>query len=175
MKVSSRISARLLGWCLIALLLTGLSTTVATATVDYARQTGQPCGACHVRAEGGGELNPQGIAYARGGYQWPIPEDVTPYTPSNLVKVSRLIVGYIHLTVAIIWFGTIFYVYIVLRPRRLTTGVPKTEGTIGWISIGVMAVTGIVLTILRYRETGSVFVGTFGVVFIIKLAQFAWI
>ena len=81
---------------------------------------------------------------------------------SPLAKAARLVVGYIHLTVSVIWFGTIFYVHIVLRPRRLTTGIPKTEGAIGWISIGVMAVTGVVLTILRYLETGIELVGESG-------------
>lgn len=171
-KVRSRTLVVLLAGLLIAFVAAVLSTSVATATADYAWQTGQPCGACHVRPEGGGELDPQGIAYVRGGYQWPIPEGVEPYTPSNLVRVSRLIVGYIHLTVAVIWFGTIFYIHIVVRPQQLRTGIPRVEGTIGWISIGVMAATGIVLTVLRYLETGSVFSGTFGVVFIIKLVQF---
>ncbi len=168
----SRTPVILVGWFLIALLLTVLSASTASATVEYARQTGQPCGACHVRPEGGGELDPQGIAYARGGYQWPIPEGVEPYAASGLVKTLRLIVGYIHLTVTVIWFGTIFYIHIVVRPQQLRTGIPRTEGRIGWISIGLIAVTGSVLTILRYLETGSVFSGTFGTVFIIKLALF---
>jgi predicted heme/steroid binding protein len=124
-----------------------------------------------VRPEGGGELNTQGIAYARGGYQWPIPEGVQVYTPSNLAKTFRLIVGYIHITVAVIWFGTIFYMHVVVGPRQLRTGVPRAEGIIGWVSIGLMGATGTGLTIFRYGETGSVFSGTFGTVFIIKLIQ----
>jgi predicted heme/steroid binding protein len=89
-----------------------------------------------------------------------------------LVKTLRLIVGYIHLTVAVIWFGAIFYIHIIVGPHQLTTGIPRREGAIGWISIGAMAVTGIVLTVLRRLETGVVFSGTFGTVFIIKLVQF---
>ncbi|UCC61891.1 MAG: hypothetical protein JSV36_13995, partial [Anaerolineae bacterium] len=172
MKARSRTLVTLAAWFVIALVLVALFGARTVATVDYARQTGQPCGACHVRPEGGGELDAQGIAYARGGYQWPIPEGIKPYTPSNLMKTLRLIVGYIHLTVTVLWFGTIFYIHIAVKARRLTTGVPKTESIMGWAGIGLMAVTGSVLTLFRYLETGSVFAGTFGTVFILKLAQF---
>ena len=146
MRVRSRPWIVLLIWSSTALILTILLNARATATVEYARQTGQPCSACHTRPEGGGELNAQGLAFARGGYQWPVPEDVAPYSPSNLAKVLKLVVGYIHLTVAVIWFGTIFYIHIVVRPQQLTTGIPRMEGMLGWIGIGTMAVTGIVLT-----------------------------
>jgi predicted heme/steroid binding protein len=101
-----------------------------------------------------------------------MPEDIEPYIPSNLARALRLIVGYIHLTVTVLWFGTIFYIHIVVRPQQLTTGIPLVQGIIGWASIGVMAVTGIALTLLRFFETGSVFSGTFGLVFGIKLALF---
>jgi len=157
---------------IVALVAFGLVRSTTVATVDYARQAGQPCAVCHVRPEGGGELSATGAAYARGGYQWPIPEGVEPYTPSNLVKTIRLIVGYIHVMVAVIWFGAIFYIHLVVSPSQLRTGIPVREGTIGWVSIALMATTGTVLTVLRYLETGAVFSGTFGTVFIIKLAQF---
>jgi predicted heme/steroid binding protein len=161
----------LVGWVLVAFLLTNLLNTRSLATVDYARETGQPCSACHVRPEGGGELKALGIAYARGGYQWPVRDDVPRYTPSNLARTLKMIVGYVHLTVAVIWFGAIFYIHLVVRPQQLRTGIPRTEGIIGWASIMTMGVTGTVLAVFRYLETGSVFSGVFGTVFIIKLAQ----
>jgi hydroxylamine dehydrogenase len=172
MRRHSRTLVALVGGFTLTLVITALLGSTASATVDYARQTGQPCGACHVRPEGGGELNAQGVAYARGGYQWPIPEGVASYTPSNLMRTLKLIVGYVHLTVAVIWFGAIFYIHIVVRPQQLSTGVPKVQGILGWVSIGLMTATGIALTLYRYLETGSVFVGTFGTVFVIKLVQF---
>lgn len=172
MKARARILVLLCGWLLIAVFVTALLGSEAGATVEYARQTGQPCGTCHVRPEGGGKLTPVGIAYARGGYQWPVPEDVTAYSPSNLVKTLKLIVGYIHVVVTVIWFGTIFYIHIIVKPQQLTTGIPRREGTIGWISMAIMLVTGVALTVFRYLEVGSVFTGTFGTVFIIKLVQF---
>jgi predicted heme/steroid binding protein len=171
-RASLRTLATVLGWSLIALALGSLSTSVVNATADYARQTGQPCGSCHMRPEGGGELSAQGIAYARGGYQWPVPEGVESYTPSRGMRLLRLLVGYIHLTVTVLWFGTIFYIHIVVRPQQLTTGIPRLQGLIGWVSIGLMAVTGIVMTLYRRLETGAVFVGAFGTVLIIKLVLF---
>jgi len=173
MRSYSRVLVTMCGWILIAAFLAILSRSSVLATVDYARQTGQPCSTCHTRPEGGGELTPLGVAYARGGYQWPVPEDLEVYTPSNWARTLRLIAGYLHVAVTAVWFGTIFYIHIVVKPQQLTTGIPRAEGIIGWISIAVVLVTGVGLTIFRYLETGSVFTGTFGTVFIIKLAQFA--
>jgi len=154
---------------LIVLLGTVLWTSDVWAWPDYAQQTGQPCSTCHVRPEGGAELNAVGLAYAQSGYVWPVPEDVEVSAPSNLSRTVKLIAGYIHLVLAVIWFGSVFYIHLVVRPQQLTTGVPRREGIIGWIGIVVMLVTGLILTIFRYLETGSVFTGTFGTVFIIKL------
>jgi len=37
----------------------------AQATVAYARQTGRPCGYCHVRSAGGGRLTEDSAAFAK--------------------------------------------------------------------------------------------------------------
>jgi len=173
-----RTSRRLVLAC--TLLLTALTAwallrSVAVATVDYARQTGQPCPVCHERPEGGGALTATGAAFVRGGYQWPLPagiEATAGQVPYRIPRAIRLIVGYIHLATAVAWFGTIFYVHVVVRVKQLSTGIPRMERRIGWISIAIMAVSGTVLTLYRYQETGTVFAGTFGTVFIIKLAQY---
>ncbi|MBN1401500.1 MAG: hypothetical protein JXA74_11725, partial [Anaerolineae bacterium] len=172
MKVRSRAVVFSAASLILVYILGSLFRFASVATVDYARQTGQPCGTCHVRPEGGGELDATGAAFAQGGYQWPIAEGIKPYTPSNLAKTLRLILGYVHLTVAVIWFGTIFYIHIVVRPQQIMTGIPKTQAILGWIGIATMAATGTGLAVLRHLETGSVFQGSFGAVFIIKLALF---
>jgi predicted heme/steroid binding protein len=155
-----------------SLLLTALLVSNASATVDHARKTGQSCATCHTSPEGGGELSATGRAYARSGYQWPVPQGTELYTPSRLAKILKLAVGFVHAVVAVIWFGSIFYIHIVVKPQRLTTGVPRVEGIIGWVSIALITLTGIALTLFRYLEVGSVFTGTFGTVFVIKLVQF---
>ncbi len=176
MRVRSRLLVVLCSSLLIAIFLAVLLRSSALATPDYARQTGEPCSTCHTRPEGGADLTAVGVAFARGGYQWPVPEEPEEpevYTPSNLARVLKFIARYTHLTVSVILFGTIFYVQVVVKPQRLTTGVPRAEGIIGWVSIVIMLLTGIALTIFRYLEMGSVFTGTFGTVFIIKLVQVA--
>ena len=79
MRARSRLLVLLCSWFLITLVVTAFFKPRAIATTEYARQTGQPCVACHTRPEGGGELNTQGLAYVRGGYQWPVPAGVEVY------------------------------------------------------------------------------------------------
>jgi hydroxylamine dehydrogenase len=163
------------GLFLVVIVWAALPTPRTVATADYARQTGQPCPVCHERPEGGGPLSATGAAFVRGGDQWPIPEGVgsaQAQVPARIPRVIRLIVGYVHLATAVAWFGTIFYVHFIVGAKQLTSGLPKTERTVGWISIVIMTITGTVLTLYRYQETGTVFTGSFGTVFVIKLFQF---
>ncbi len=153
---------------------TAFPRPAARATPDYAASTGQPCGICHTSPEGGGALTAKGAAYVKGGYVWPVPEGVVaPAPPSSpVLSVIKLIVGYIHLLTAVLWFGTILYIQFFVKPKQLTTGIPKAERKLGLISIAIMGVSGVILTILRYLNTGTVFSGTWGTVFAIKLAQY---
>ena len=48
MNGRSRTLLMVFGWVLVAFLFTTVLNTRTFATVDYARETGQPCGACHV-------------------------------------------------------------------------------------------------------------------------------
>lgn len=48
------------------MVLSGITiTTAAKATPQFASQTGQPCGACHVNAAGGGKLTAKGEAFKK--------------------------------------------------------------------------------------------------------------
>lgn len=151
-----------------------LPRQVSHATPDYAARTGQPCGICHVAPEGGGALTSKGAAYVKGGYVWPIPAGVTAPNPptSPALNVLKLVVGYIHLFTAVLWLGTILYVHLMVKPQNLTTGLPRAERKLGWISIAIMGISGVILTTLRYVNTGTIFPGTWGKVFLIKLAQY---
>ncbi len=144
------------------------------ATPDYAARTGQTCGVCHLSPQGGGGLSAAGSSYVRGGYQWPIPQGVSTPTVTLPVwtRALKLIIGYVHLFTAVLWFGTILYIHLLVKPQQLTTGIPKAERTVGWIGIVIMGVTGVVLTLFRQFDTGAVFVGTWGRVFAIKLVQY---
>jgi len=137
------------------------------ATTEYARQTGMGCSYCHIEAIGGGELTSEGKRFLddlriKGLYR--------PLTKTQ--KVVRFIIGYIHLIVAIAWFGTILYVHILLKPAYAARGLPKGELMLGWISIGLLAITGTLLSISRIPTWHALFNTRFGILLSLKIFLF---
>ena len=144
-----------------------LTPSISSATTEYARQTGMECKECHVAAIGGGPLTKEGEKFltemkVKGLYR-PL---------SNTQKVVRFFIGYIHLLTAIVWFGTIFYVHILLKPAYAARGLPKGELFLGWISIAILTVTGILLTIARIPSWKVLFTTRFGILLSIKIFLF---
>ena len=70
------------------------------------------------------------------------------------------------------WFGTILYVHLLLKPAYAARGLPRGELLVGWGSIVVMAVTGTVLTAYRIPTWDALFHTRFGVLLTIKIAVF---
>jgi predicted heme/steroid binding protein/uncharacterized membrane protein len=144
-----------------------LSPAPAQATPNYARQTSYDCGKCHVDVIGGGKLTPVGEAFlgslkAKGQYR----------QLSTTQHIVRLTVGYLHLLAAIVWFGTILYVHVLLKPAYASKGLPKGELRLGWLSMLTLLVTGILLTIARMPNLAA-FTGTrFGILLTVKIALF---
>ncbi len=139
----------------------------AMATTEYARQTGKGCSYCHIEAIGGGELTSEGKRFLddlriKGLYR--------PLTKTQ--RVVRFIIGYIHLIVAIAWFGTILYVHILLKPAYAARGLPKGELMLGWISIGLLAITGTLLSISRVPTWHALFNTRFGILLSLKILLF---
>lgn len=139
----------------------------ALATTEYARQTGKDCSYCHLARIGGGELTAEGKKFLedlkiKGLYR--------PLTKTQ--RVVRLIVGYIHLLIAIAWFGTIIYVHILLKPAYAARGLPKGELVLGWISIIALAITGTLLSIARIPSWHALFSTRFGILLSIKVILF---
>ncbi|HEX9113800.1 MAG TPA: CopD family protein, partial [Nitrospirota bacterium] len=137
------------------------------ATPDYARRTGYDCRRCHVDVIGGGALTETGKQFLKelkseGLYR--------PLTTAQ--HTIRLVVGYLHMLAAIIWFGTIMYVHVLLKPAYASKGLPKGELRLGWISMIVILVTGILLTIARMPSWGAFFTTRFGVLLSIKIFLF---
>jgi len=125
------------------------------------------CKECHVEAIGGGPLTHAGQQFLadmklKGLYR-PL---------STMQKIVRFWIGYIHLLTAIVWFGTIFYVHILLKPAYAAKGLPKGELFLGWISIIIMSITGVLLTIARIPAWNVLFTTRFGVLLSIKIALF---
>jgi predicted heme/steroid binding protein/uncharacterized membrane protein len=139
----------------------------ASATPDYARQTGLECQQCHVDVIGGGPLTAIGKQYletikSRGLYR--------PLTMTQ--HVIRLIVGYLHMLAAIIWFGTIMYVHVLLKPAYASKGLPKGELRLGWLSMIVILITGTLLTVARIPSWEAFLTTRFGVLLGIKIFLF---
>ncbi len=139
----------------------------ATATPEYAKQTGFECGKCHIDVIGGGKLTADGERFfaelkARGQLRH----------LSTMQHVVRLFVGYLHMLTAIIWFGTIMYVHLLLKPAYASKGLPKGELRLGWLSMAVIAVTGTLLTIARMPDLHAFVATRFGILLTIKIGLF---
>jgi predicted heme/steroid binding protein/uncharacterized membrane protein len=138
------------------------------ATEEFAEQTGQDCAYCHIESAGGGELTEQGEAFvasqAAAG---------TPVTPSGFARLLRLLVGSLHLLTAVFWFGTIFYVHLVLKPAYAAKGLPRGEVRVGLVSMAVMTITGLYLTWIRFDSWHSLVDTRFGQLLLVKVGLFA--
>ena len=98
------------------------SVGIASATEQVADETGYDCGYCHLDPSGGGELTPAGTLYLEHAVQ-----AGSAKATGLAVKLFRLLVGYLHLLFAVLWFGTILYVHIVLKPVYAAKGLPAGE------------------------------------------------
>ena len=139
----------------------------AGATPDYAKQTGYECGKCHVDVIGGGKLTPVGEAFlesqkAQGRYR----------ELSTTQHLVRLAVGYLHMLAAIMWFGTILYVHLLLKPAYASKGLPKGELRLGFMSMLIVLVTGILLTVARMPNLAAFTTTRFGVLLGVKIFLF---
>ena len=134
------------------------------ATEIYAEQTGKSCSACHLDPGGGGELTAAGrefaatLATGADGVQLPV-----------WSRTLRFAAGYLHLLTAILWFGTILYVHLVLKPAYAAGGLPRGEGRVGLVSMAVMGVTGLLLSHYRVPSLDMLLHTRFGVLLLAKV------
>ena len=140
----------------------------AMATEEFAAQTGHECGYFHLDSAGGGELTAHGRTFAARQAA-----AGRPVVPSAFVRVTRLLVGYLHLFTAVFWFGTIFYVHLILKPAYASKGLPRGEVRVGLVSMGVMAASGLYLTWLRVDSWHSLIDTRFGLLLLVKVGLFA--
>jgi len=141
--------------------------TRGMTTPDYAKQTGYECGKCHVDVFGGGKLTTVGDAFlgslkAKGHYR----------QLTTTQHVVRLLIGYLHMMAAIMWFGTILYVHLLLKPAYASKGLPKGELRLGFISMFVVLATGVLLTIARMPSFSAFTTTRFGILLGIKIVLF---
>jgi len=144
-----------------------LTPQLASATEEYAGQTGQACAVCHLDPGGGGELTPSGKVFAATRH-------TAAEAPARgpLAKLFRLMVGYLHILTAIFWFGTILYVHLILKPAYAAGGLPRGEVRVGLISMIVMGVSGTILVYYRVTSLDSLLQTRFGILLLIKIALY---
>lgn len=150
-------------FCALALL-----PSPGSGTEEYAAQTGKRCGTCHLDPSGGGELTPEGEAYRQNPAEAgrAVPE------PSRWRHTVRFVAGFLHLFTAVLWFGTILYVHLLLKPSYASHGLPRGELMVGWGSIIVIALTGVVLTVFRIRSPGDLLHTRFGILLTVKIVLY---
>ena len=146
-----------------------LFTSQGNTTEEYADTTGSECKVCHIDPLGGGELTEIGQGYLLS---------MSPETLQNeknsgqASRVIRLIFLYIHITTAFLWFGTILYVHLVLKPAYASKGLPSGEVKVGLVSMVIMALTGIVLTYYKVPSLSLLFSSNFGILLLAKIIIF---
>lgn len=161
-------------YCFLLITTIYLQPLTCCATEIYARQTGKSCSACHLDPGGGGELTAAGKEFAAarsGGAKSEAPASVpgeSAAKPGLAVKVVRFIAGYLHLITAILWFGTILYVHLVLKPAYAAGGLPRGEVRVGVGSMAVMGVTGLILTHFRVTSPEILLHTRFGILLLVK-------
>lgn len=139
----------------------------AWAKPEYAEKTGQVCFSCHVSADGG-ELNRIGEAFKAGGYAWPVKEaSHAPYV--TIEKNARSVIGFLHLIAGFMWFGTILYVHILLKPAYAAKGLPRGEVKIGLASMAVVGLSGVALTMSRVSGFGVLLESRWGALLLAKI------
>jgi len=138
------------------------------ATEDFARETGRACVGCHLDPSGGGELNSAGKAFLAGRAE----AGKTPPVSSPFHRGVRFAAGFLHLLTAVMWFGTILYVHLLLKPAYASRGLPRGELIVGWGSIVLIAVTGSILTFYRVPSTDALLHTRFGMLLMAKIAIF---
>ncbi len=139
----------------------------AYSRIEYADETGRECSYCHVSENGGPRLTREGENYKKK-----IIEEGKYKEPSRLSRVVLLIAGFLHMITAVMWFGTILYIHIILKPKYAAGGIPRGELKIGWVSMLIMLGTGIILTAHRFPTLRSLTGSSSGILLLVKIGLF---
>ena len=153
---------------LLIFVIAGFSQRIA-ALPDYAEASRQGCLICHFD-EDGGDLNDSGLEFAASGYVWPPRGGYRILGP--LRKPIRFVIGYFHILSAFIWFGTILYVHIMLKPKYADHGLPKGEVWLGLVSMFTVGISGALLTLSKIRSLDILWQSPWGNVLILKISLY---
>jgi predicted heme/steroid binding protein len=67
------------------------------------------------------------------------------------------------------WFGTILYVHLILRPGYAARGLPKAEVALGMVSMIIVGITGVLLTISKIRSLDVLYSSPWGITLSVKI------
>lgn len=136
------------------------------ATPDYAEDTKQGCLICHLE-EDGGDINETGLEFSASGYVWPPVGGYRVLGPVR--KTVRFAFGVFHIIAGFMWFGTILYVHLILRPGYASRGLPKSEVALGMVSMVIVGITGVLLTISKIRSLDVLYSSPWGITLSVKI------
>ena len=108
----------------------------------------------------------EGVSRRAGGSR----ESAPVFLPVS--PLVRFAAGFLHLLTAVMWFGTILYVHLLLKPAYASHGLPRGELIVGWGSIALIAVTGTILTFYRVPSTDVLLHTRFGQLLMAKISIF---
>lgn len=140
---------------------------LAWATPEHSARSGQGCGTCHISGQGGA-LTEQGLEYAASGYVWPPVGGYRVLGP--IKKPVRFVIGLLHIVSSFIWFGTILYVHLLLKPAYALRGLPRGEVLMGLGSMATVGITGVLLTLSRIKGLSVLVESPWGIVLTVKIA-----
>ena len=146
-----------------------LYASPGNTTEEYAESTGTACEACHIDSLGGGKLTEFGKGYLLSISPKVLQKNNVRGVASRAIKLVFL---YIHITTAFLWFGTILYVHLVLKPAYASKGLPSGEVKVGIVSMAIMAITGVVLTYYKVPSFSLLFSSSFGLLLLAKIIIF---
>lgn len=168
-----------------------LAVTPATATPQFASETGKDCGYCH--ATPGGPLTAEGRAFRDNGFVLPATTTgptttgpTTPGTPSTtdqavgqpptapgpilaLPAWLRTLLLWAHLAAVVAWLGAIIFVHLVQTPKVAGQGIPRGYLKLAWPSIVVLGVSGALLTLGDITGLGVLTDGRWGRLLLTKI------
>jgi predicted heme/steroid binding protein len=140
---------------------------VGVGTEEYAEQTRKECSQCHVDPSGGAELTAEGKTFAKDL------EIKGLYTlTTSKERPIKIVIGFLHMMTAFVWFGSILYIHLFLKPAYVSRGIPKGELKLGWLSMIIMLVTGIFLMRYKVPSLEALFHTRFGILLLIKISLF---
>lgn len=150
---------------LIILVVVFTLTQPVLASPEFSGQTGQACSACHISPEGGGALTLRGQRFKADGYSW---GEVERQLWGK--RVLKTILGFFHVLFGVVWFGSIVYVHLIIKPQSLIGGMPKSEKLMGRVCIVVVGLTGIGLTLLKMQTPRELWTTSFGLIWMVKVS-----